>query len=597
MEREQATAAYNFVPLGPMVVPAPLAGETEDDGRKWNELDPSEQQKRFAAYVRAEGKNSGWFDVTVEALTPLLVGGAENNGVFFAPDGRPRLPGSSLRGMTRNLVKILGCGAMRKGEDFADKRLYFRVIAAKSGDTRNEHYKELIHADATGKSGAKPGFLMRLQDGRYVICRASEEKQKPLHFGDQPDIHWNGHTAVAIGGPMKGKRAVYEITAEDWMDTYEVPDRLIQDYLADPRRIQKDWQKKEKAIDLLDETRNYSGDLFELTGRTDVRFVIPCHYILGNDGKVESFGHGSKYRLPYEQAISDHVPDPLTGAAESCPDLGDAIFGVAALWAGRVSFEDGILQGEPSFETASLTRPQLAPKPTAYQMYLKQPAQDGMAKHHWDSDKKKSPLRGYKFYWHQHTAWQHQDGKEKDPVISGATPVQPLKPGARFVARIHFQDLSDIELGALCAALGLGKQGNVAYKLGRGKALGMGSVRVKPSLHLMNEEGQYQSFFSEGRLAHVEKEAAWNDFVQAFKTYRTEQLGTRADAFDETEKDLLAVMDYGLAGDKGTPKASAWTAQVATMPIGNKQDKRFAHHIVLPDIRTVVNQAKQGHRK
>ena len=125
----------------------------------------------------------------------------------------------------------------------------------------------------------------------------------------------------------------------------------------------------------------------------------------------------------------------------------------------------------------------------------------------------------------------------------------------------------------------------------------MGSVRVKPALHLMNEEGQYQRFFSEGRLEHVEKEAAWNDFVQAFKTYRTEQLGTRAAAFDETEKDLLAVMDYSLAGDKGTPKAAAWTAQVATMPIGNKQDKRFAHHIVLPDIRTVVARAKQGHKK
>ena len=56
-------------------------------------------------------------------------------------------------------------------------------------------------------------------------------------------------------------------------------------------------------------------------------------------------------------------------------------------------------------------------------------------------------------------------------------------------------------------------------------------------------------------------------------------------------------MDYSLAGDKGTSKASAWAAQVATMPIGNKQDKRFAPHIVLPDIRTVVAQAKQGRKK
>ena len=84
-----------------------------------------------------EGKHSGYIQLDIEALTPLFVGGEEikdkNNNVigmdFFAPVGEKIIPGSTIRGMVKNIFKIVTCGAMRPVEDFNDRRLFFRCVA------------------------------------------------------------------------------------------------------------------------------------------------------------------------------------------------------------------------------------------------------------------------------------------------------------------------------------------------------------------------------------------------------------------------------------------------------------------------------------
>ena len=594
-EQEQATAAYNFVPLGPKVVPAPFVRGQEESGADWQGLDKEDQQEAFAAYVREQGCNSGWIDLDIETLTPLLVGGAGDNGQFFAPldPQHPVLPGSSLRGMTRNLVKIMAAGAMRPDEDFEDKKLYFRVIAARGGDKRKLHYDQLIQ-EAEG--GSRPGFLMQLKDGSYCISPGRETPQPSLPAGDNlPKIEWSRHSATVIGGPMKNHRSCATIEPIDWQERYPVPPELLADYRGDPMHAITGWARKNKAIDLLDEPGwRYPGDLYELTQCEDICSVVPCHYVLDQkQEQVISFGHGRKYRIPYECSISDHVQPGLRDGAEALPDLGDAIFGVADLWAGRVNFADGCLQGTPHYEAGCLPRPQLTPKPTAYQLYLEQGTQGGAAARHWDS--RGTSIRGYKFYWHQQADWRKQtEFPEKDHGIAGSVELRPLKQ-ARFQSKVYFQDLSDIELGALCAALGLGRQGgNAAYKIGRGKALGMGSVRLRPTLHLLDEKAQYEHFLTDKHLSHQEHEGkSWQEYVQAFTDYRDQLLGSAAAAFKDSMQQLRQIMDYDIAGTADSRKAENWEQQVATMPVGDRNDRRFSQHIVLPDIRTVVAQAKK----
>ncbi|MBR0062020.1 MAG: hypothetical protein IJP68_11135, partial [Selenomonadaceae bacterium] len=111
-----ATAPYNFVPLPEKILPAPL-----DD------------INNFAEYLSGQKTFSGEISLELEALTPLFIGG--NGTKTFAPVDQPIIPGSSLRGMFKNIFKVVTCGAFRgkstaqkKGEDFNDEHIYFRCL-------------------------------------------------------------------------------------------------------------------------------------------------------------------------------------------------------------------------------------------------------------------------------------------------------------------------------------------------------------------------------------------------------------------------------------------------------------------------------------
>jgi hypothetical protein len=75
--------------------------------------------------------------------------------------------------------------------------------------------------------------------------------------------------------------------------------------------------------------------------------------------------------------------------------------------------------------------------------------------------------RGRKFYAHARPA-------------SGADPRACIKSGAELPLRIHFLNLSEVELGILLTALGLHPSHPFPIKLGGGKPVGLGSVQVIP---------------------------------------------------------------------------------------------------------------------
>ncbi len=89
---------------------------------------------------------------------------------FFATDAteiegwpRPVIPGSSLRGMVRSLVEIIGFGRMRwvgKEPTFT-----FRAVAAASNDPLREPYRSVIGAFSRN---VRAGYLVRRGDDWYV---------------------------------------------------------------------------------------------------------------------------------------------------------------------------------------------------------------------------------------------------------------------------------------------------------------------------------------------------------------------------------------------------------------------------------------------
>ena len=153
--QEVATAPYNFVPL-------PNAVFTVDDGIENNgqRVRPWQMHDRFDPDL-----HSGWIDLSITTLTPLFIRGpaTRQNGrwedreprlrpdPFMTKDGKPMIPGSSLRGMIRNLMEIM---AFAKIPSVTTERPFFRDMSP--GRIANEYRKHFIRE------------LGRLQSGKDI---------------------------------------------------------------------------------------------------------------------------------------------------------------------------------------------------------------------------------------------------------------------------------------------------------------------------------------------------------------------------------------------------------------------------------------------
>ena len=169
---DTATAPYNFVSLPQGVLTSPIEGDAMSD---------AERVEHYRAHILAKGRLSGRIDLEIKTLTPVFVGtGVAGDAVenFFAPTGIPVIPGSSLRGMIKNLFKIVTCSAMRAGEDYHDQVLYFRTMADKKTNMRDLYGTEMSSRVQNGTSTisetkAAAGYLVQQTgDDGFYICPA-----------------------------------------------------------------------------------------------------------------------------------------------------------------------------------------------------------------------------------------------------------------------------------------------------------------------------------------------------------------------------------------------------------------------------------------
>ena len=170
---DTATAPYNFVSLPQGVLTSPIEGDAMSD---------AERVENYRAHVLAKGRLSGRIDLEIKTLTPVFIGTGVDAGNavenFFAPTGIPIIPGSSLRGMIKNLFKIVTCSAMRAGEDYHDQVLYFRTMADKKDNMRKLYTTEMATTVRKGtntisETKAEAGYLVQQTgDDGYYICPA-----------------------------------------------------------------------------------------------------------------------------------------------------------------------------------------------------------------------------------------------------------------------------------------------------------------------------------------------------------------------------------------------------------------------------------------
>lgn len=265
----------------------------------------------------------------------------------------------------------------------------------------------------------------------------------------------------------------------------------------------------------------------------------PVFYCEPQNGQpiVTLFGHSPNFRIPYSpnndgQAASvvDFIPKEV-GESDQI-DLADAIFGFVRgkkdktardatenskdnreqSRAGRIFVSDA--QYKPDEDAKSKTdedgiwltddtiTPKIlaSPKPTTFQHYLVQPENTKGVKSelkHYGKPITKTVIRGHKLYWHKGNVSQDRiqaDATEAEieEKRSQYTEIKPIKAGVSFEFTIHFENLTNVELGALLWILTLAGDdteklkminidGKKKYRLslGMGKPLGMGAVAIE----------------------------------------------------------------------------------------------------------------------
>jgi len=563
-EGRTASAPYNFVPLPEEKELFSVPPQAMPD------------QDRFHS-----DRKTGYFEVELTVKSPLYVRCAlpladflrseseeENKrpfreraknkpDFFYTHDPKqPVIPGSSLRGMLRNLLEVVSYGKM---EWVTEKQLFFRTMdpttvgdyyrgrmsgKVEAGFLRREGHRyfikkcECVRVFRTKLGGkiyeVQKNWETPTWNGKphqhipiWIRTTASGKLVDELSYEEKSD--WRKGRLVITGNmkvknPKKSKKKEFVfLLPESDAEEIAISDEMLERFHDDDQITQ--WQQKAFPVGQPKKNcRERDGFVMRNPG-------LPGDpvFFLREEGQLTFFGRAQMFRLPYQKSPLDFVPTKLR--EKETLDLAEALFGhtkgpnsgakpgdKAYAYASRVFVTDAKCDEQNPWLQATPLVPRIlaSPKPTAFQHYLVQ-TNPNIARtlYHYGSRTTETVIRGHKFYWHQGrdesfsaAQWQIAINEEKKKLDelpkddTQHTQFKPVKPGTRFQFRVYFENLSEAELGALCWVLQpLGhpdlskQQKELCHHLGMGKPLGMGSVKLVATLFFTERKARYEKLF------------------------------------------------------------------------------------------------------
>ncbi len=488
---------------------------------------------------------------------------------FLAPDGRtPAIPASSLRGMLRSLVEILSFSRISNVSSdrpfyralWTDRvsQLYRQAMAGamppRGGILRKDGHGWYIQEHTVARVMHKTitaGLPEFQYDPKPSYVPAGELQGKPIWATVENGICVE--IRVATGETPTGfveARLVLTGSAGGWKKPKTKEFVFIP--IASPPRIDVPEPVLTRACDD-DQVTGWQERAFPpVDGRTKAGvFAEGDAVFFGFFAQLEDtasnpeglfFGRAGMFRLPYDLSPRDLVPDDQKG--RSPLDLATSLFGrvdekggKGEAFASRIRFADAKAVGNRTdwFEALLVPRILSSPKPTAFAHYL---VQDGrlpvdQLRTYVREDLEETTIRGHKLYWHR---WDRDRGLSAvtwvDPKTGSAdrytqtlgqmseiargtkpasankqcTVMTPIKAGVRFEGTIRFDNLRPEELGALLAALRLPE--GCAHRLGMGKPLGLGSVKIETTVRFLDPKARYGSWGDGGYSECTGKETA-----------------------------------------------------------------------------------------
>lgn len=518
---------------------------------------------------------------------------------FYSPGkGISKLPGSSIRGLIRSGVEIASFGKF--GFTEKERKYHYRSMADRSADLKRKYADDML-IQKYNVNGNSLGYTQKVNAG-YLVESGNSYRIKPVDSPatdcqffrvEENDVINSGvlHTkmTVMIRGRCEGnpsyssgfKRIKFTYapaqTHQHSCKLYysKVTSIYAHDDPAAPLNclegtlVYTGWMRNKRqgkhlhwvigpagrtTIDFLpgvisdyrnDESRKKEANLLEWFKIFNVK-EVPCFYIEEN-GKVKSFGHTGIFRLAYEKNVGSFLPN--NHQQEDVLDIAESIFGKENMFPGRLFFEDAdfVSSEEPNPYTVS-GYPQIlsTPKPTTVQHYIVQKEIVPIYNVHngiyqgvrglKDYNSSDVSLRGIKLYWHKSEMLPYAERGSFEDNPRQYTFIEPIDKGAAFVGKIRFENLSDVELGALLFALDLPEE--CCHKIGMGKPLGLGSIRIAPELYLSNRYKRYTNILFEwlpSQISSASESSIIGSLKNAFAKYILNNLDDNTTEHEEME--------------------------------------------------------------
>lgn len=549
---EQFYNPYQFVPVDTRKAKETVAYPKQKDGLKTND-------NHFARhdYWRKDGF-SGRICCSLKILTPTVIGAMQHQGEppdekknklgkpgtvdpYLDVNGKPAIPGSSLRGMIGSIAETLSQSTLRVL--ISEGHGEYSVRKPAKASEAEDHEKPMKHM----------GILLKRENGYEIYPLVDDDKFKAYSIGDYLDKRddedkerrewrekeikllktencfqyhhnqkfdsWRSHPkgVYYIRGKIKGmpsKRRENFIpwdgefnrgfvpVAEGCVKTFETILRTL--YSTYKKEEKKNHQllpkgynneKRQQCWESADKPVVWDGDLVYY--REDNGVIVEISYssiwrrAVPGDIHEAFTNTAGENSIPWNSKREELTPaEALFGVVEDKPDTEKR--GGARNLASRVRFSDATTTSKIGLEEQSVTLKILnSPKPPSPAMYFCDAGKEHIEKTRLDMHKNGNGTpNGRKHYLpHKAALPEYTDGKPEKPWESRQPEDRPhmrlkcwpIPAGdeVKFSFDIHFENLSQQELGLLLTALQPnGKEKPFIHRIGLGKPIGLGHVEI-----------------------------------------------------------------------------------------------------------------------
>lgn len=478
---ENITAAYNFIPLNKEVYKPSWSDKISHDMPFFDSV-------------------SGEIDIKIIAKSPLFIKDNTDSIHSCNFNGNYYIPGSSIKGMIRNIVEVISFSKLK----LQDKTLSYR-------DLNHPSYKKKAMDSNKIYMGwlSKNNFEIKIESVGKITSSETRIKYKDMKkYLDSNIVDKLSKTNEAYKKyDLIKKFDLLKTEIGTIVFTGKVGPKKTKEFLF-PNKILKEYNVSTELFNIFKEayyldTPNESADWKNLWAKKfEHGEKIPVFFQLDSKNNIKHFGLSMLYKLPYENSLQD-ILEKYQDFNDNDIDLAEAIFGYVKKdgksLKSRVQFSHFKSQNAKEYEK-SIFLPLSSPRATFYPNYLVQNDINGKVKRYVTYDNQEAILRGYKFYPPKKKIIETADICQKNPKV--CSEFKPLKTNCEFVGKVKFHNLTKVELGSLVAAITFfGNEDKYFHKLGKAKAYGFGTVSLKVLNCKVNNKiediSKYQDVFTD----------------------------------------------------------------------------------------------------